>query len=51
VTITATEPTSGISTTDKGGVSGTLTVQAALVGITLAPLEKQAYCDSYAPEE
>lgn len=42
VTISATDPLTGVSTTDQGGVSGTLTVQGALVAITLKPLEKNA---------
>jgi len=42
VTISATDPTSGIATTDTGGVSGTLTVQGALVSIVLKPLDKNA---------
>ena len=42
VTISATDPTTGISTTDAGGVSGVLTVQGALVSITLKPLDKNA---------
>lgn len=42
VTISATEPVSGISTTDTGGVSGTLTVQGAVVSITVKPLQKSA---------
>jgi hypothetical protein len=42
VTITATDPVSGISSADPGGVSGELTVQGALVGLTLKPLEKNA---------
>lgn len=42
VTISASDPLTGVSTTDQGGVSGTLTVQGALVAITLKPLEKNA---------
>ena len=42
VTISATDPVTGVATTDQGGVSGTLTVQGALVAITLKPLDKNA---------
>ena len=42
VTITATEPVSGISSADAGGVNGHLTVQGAVVSITLKPLDKNA---------
>ncbi len=42
VTITASDPVTGVSTTDTGGVSGTLTVQGALVSIAVKPLEKNA---------
>jgi hypothetical protein len=42
VTISAEDPVSGISTLDTGGVSGTLTVQGAVVSLALKPLEKNA---------
>ncbi|MCC6764688.1 MAG: Ig-like domain-containing protein [Deltaproteobacteria bacterium] len=42
VTISAADAVTGVSTTDAGGVSGTLTVQGALVAITLKPLDKNA---------
>lgn len=42
VTISATDPVTGVSTSDAAGVSGTLTVQGALVAITLKPIEKNA---------
>ncbi len=42
VTISATDPATGVSTTGSGGVSGTLTVEGALVAITLKPLDKNA---------
>jgi hypothetical protein len=42
VTISATDPVTHVSTTGAGGVSGQLTVQGALVGIVLKPLEKNA---------
>lgn len=42
VTISATDPVTGVASTDDGGVSGTLTVQGALQAITLKPLEKNA---------
>ena len=42
VTITATEPLSGISSNDAGGTNGHLTVQGALVSIALKPLDKNA---------
>ncbi len=41
VTISATDPVTGVRTTDTGA-DGTLTVQGALVAITLKPLEKNA---------
>jgi Big-like domain-containing protein len=42
VTITATDPVTNISSDDPGGVNGQLTVQGALVSITLKPLDKNA---------
>jgi len=42
VTISATDPETNVSTTDQGGVSGTLTVQGALQSITLKPADKNA---------
>jgi hypothetical protein len=42
VTISARDPVTGIETTDTGGMSGTLTVQGALVSLVLKPLEKNA---------
>ena len=42
VTIIATEPNSGVSSDDVGGVNGHLTVQGALVSITLKPIDKNA---------
>ena len=42
VTISARDPVTGVRTTDPNGVSGTLTVQGALVSITLKPLDKNA---------
>jgi hypothetical protein len=42
VTIVATDPVSGISSNDPGGVNGQLTVQGALVSLALKPLDKNA---------
>ncbi len=42
VTIIATDPETGVSSDDVGGVNGHLTVQGALVSITLKPLDKNA---------
>ena len=42
VTITATDPDTNISSDDTGGVNGHLTVEGALVSITLKPLDKNA---------
>jgi hypothetical protein len=42
VTITASDPESGVSSNDAGGVNGKLTVQGALVSIALKPLDKNA---------
>jgi hypothetical protein len=42
VTIIATDPETGISSNDAGGVNGHLTVQGALVSIVLKPLDKNA---------
>jgi hypothetical protein len=42
VTIIATDPDTGISSNDSGGVNGMLTVQAALESIVLKPLDKNA---------
>lgn len=42
VDITATEPLSGVSSADVGGVNGHLTVQGAVVSIALKPLDKNA---------
>jgi Bacterial Ig-like domain (group 2) len=47
VTISATDPMTGISSNDAGGVNGMLTVQGALQSIVLGPLDKNVFVGGF----